>query len=323
MKNIFYLFLFVISVQLHAQSTASYEDNIAYIKKYKYLAIEQMMQHGIPASITLAQGLVETNAGKSELATEALNHFGIKCKREWSGNTYTYSDDEENECFRAYNSITDSYKDHSEFLVSRKWYAHLFQLKIQDYKSWALGLKKAGYATDKKYAEKLIQAIETYQLNIYDVPQQLALKAIKYPSVTPSSPYYRFVDEHFIYYNNYVPYIIANKNDTYYRIAKAYNLSLEQLYSFNDLTQSNVLHINDLIYIEPKESKAIADYHLVKENETLYNISQNYGIKLAVLCRRNHINQYFKLMSGTILYLNKMAKNTANTFVGFQGSNGK
>lgn len=147
-----------------------------YIEKYYQIAILEMHRSGVPASITLAQALLETNSGQSELAVNANNHFGIKCKSTWNGGTYDYKDDDRNaagqiihSCFRAYNSDLDSYIDHSNFLRSREYYMNLFNLDPKDYKAWAKGLQSAGYSTDQEYANKLIRRVERYNLDKYDV----------------------------------------------------------------------------------------------------------------------------------------------------------
>lgn len=155
-------------IHCHPQSSNLTDRINQYISEYKNLAINNMVNYGVPASITLAQGILESRIGKSQLAVNANNHFGIKCKSDWNGDTYAYSDDEEDECFRKYSSSEESYKDHSIFLSTRQRYAFLFSFNNTDYKSWAVGLKDAGYATNPKYPDLLIELIEQYKLSEYD-----------------------------------------------------------------------------------------------------------------------------------------------------------
>jgi LysM repeat protein len=316
MRNIYLLvFLFssssiVVKAQLNPQTI----DKLNYIASHKQLAIQQMLTYGVPASITLAQGIIETKAGRSELVTQANNHFGIKCKRDWAGSTYSYTDDAPDECFRAYESAEESYADHSQFLASRPWYASLFELHTTDYSAWANGLKAAGYATDKAYAQKLIAVIETFELNQYDNLPTLASKKIEIPTNVPSAPYYRFVQDHILYYKNNAPFIVANRYDTYYRIAKAYNLKLEQVYKYNDLDPNyNMLRVDDIVFLKPKQANTNEEIHIVKYKETPLAIAQLHAIKLKTLCKINNIQLSSTLLAGTVVYLNKKAKRTATT----------
>ncbi|MBC7411578.1 MAG: glucosaminidase domain-containing protein [Bacteroidia bacterium] len=297
---------------IRAQLNSSTIDKLNYIVLHKQLAIQQMLMYGIPASITLAQGIIETKAGRSELVTQANNHFGIKCKRDWAGSTYSYTDDAPDECFRAYDCAEDSYTDHSQFLATRPWYASLFELHTTDYCAWASGLKSAGYATDKAYAQKLITVIETFELNQYDYIPLLVSKKIEIPTNVPSAPYYRFVQDHILYYKNNAPFIVANRYDTYYRIAKAYNLKLEQLYKYNDLDPNyNMLRVDDIVFLKQKHANTNEEIHIVKYKETPLAIAQLHAIKLRTLCKLNKIEISSTLMAGTVVYLNKKAKRTA------------
>jgi len=202
-----------------------------YIEKYKNIAMIKMMEYEIPASITLAQGILESGNGRSELARKANNHFGIKCHKGWKGKKVYHDDDKRNECFRKYNSPDASFEDHSLFLTTRSRYAFLFDLKKDNYKAWAKGLKKAGYATDRKYPSKLIDFIETYHLYYYD---KLVLRSNK--------KLYKVndvVDE----------YVIVYKGDTLYSIARNNNLSVEELKRFNNLF-SNEISIGQKLYLK-------------------------------------------------------------------------
>jgi len=166
-RILFFSFFLLITHYLAAQQLVN-SDYGAYIAKYKSIAIREMKIYKIPASITLAQGMIESGCGKSKLAINTMNHFGIKCQNDWPGDTYLYDDDEKNECFRKYNSVDESYRDHSLFLTTRSRYAALFTLPLNDYKGWAYGLKKAGYATNPDYANILIRLIETNKLYLFD-----------------------------------------------------------------------------------------------------------------------------------------------------------
>ncbi len=203
-----------------------------YINHYKGIAIEKMIEHGIPASITLAQGILESGNGRSELASKANNHFGIKCHKGWKGKKVYHDDDKRNECFRKYNNPEGSFEDHSIFLTTRGRYAFLFDFKKDNYKAWAKGLKKAGYATDKKYPSKLISFIETYHLYQYD---KLVLKS--------KNKNYK-IDK-----KEKLEFIIVYKGDTLYSIARQYNLTVEELKKINKL-RSNNISIGQKLYIE-------------------------------------------------------------------------
>lgn len=202
---------------------------LAYIDRYKDIAMQEMRTYKIPASITLAQGILESSSGQSQLTRRSNNHFGIKCHKGWTGGRTYHDDDEKGECFRVYKKPETSFRDHSLFLAERTRYADLFKLRITDYKGWAKGLRKAGYATDKKYPEKLIQIIEEHKLYRYD--KQVLGK--KYKKVDyPKEPAYHIVE----------------KGDTLYNISRRYNLSVEQLQSINGL-DNTVISIGQKLYL--------------------------------------------------------------------------
>lgn len=274
-----------------------------YLNSYKSLAISEMKRTGIPASITLAQGCLESDYGNSDLAREANNHFGIKCHKEWAGKKFFKDDDAKNECFRVYKKAEESYADHSEFLKTRDRYAFLFELDVTDYKSWAKGLKKAGYATNPRYPELLIKIIEDNNLHEYDRGAIIASSAKpskhhKFDAKTLLAPP-RLADLDADYEvaspvrqefsNNKVSYIITRNKDTYESIAKEYNISKWQLLRYNDLRRDSTIRPRQLLYIEPKKTKAEKKFpaHVVQEGETLYKISQLYGVKLKRLAKRN------------------------------------
>ena len=255
-----------------------------YIETYKDDAIREMMKSGVPASITLAQGILESGDGNSPLAVYAKNHFGVKCHSGWTGESMKLDDDEKNECFRKYETVYESYRDHSDFLVTRSRYDFLFELKITDYKGWAKGLKKAGYATNPKYADMLIMLIEKNDLNQYDnyakvPPRKLSKKRSSKLLVSSSK---RTIKLH-----NHIKYIEVKEGDTFYRIAQDYEMNLWQLYKYNDLNKGDVLKIGDIVYLQPKRNKSKEKYHIVKEGESMRSISQLYGIKLKKLYKKN------------------------------------
>lgn len=250
-----------------------YED---YIKKYRELAVEEMKKYHIPASITLAQGLLESGAGQSTLARKSNNHFGIKCGSDWEGRTVRHDDDARGECFRAYKHPKQSYEDHSKFLAGRSRYASLFKLKITDYKGWARGLKKAGYATDPRYAQRLIDIIELYDLHKYD--KKGGLKWMK-ENPNPHQPYIA----------NGLVYIVVRTGDTWKSISKEFGISQKKLRKYNDLYKGYVLKVGDILYLEKKNRRADKEHivHVLRTGESMYSISQKYGIRLKNLYKMN------------------------------------
>lgn len=268
-----------------------------YILKYKDIAIEKMMEYKIPASITLAQGILESGNGNSQLARRANNHFGIKCHKGWDGKKFKLDDDERKECFRKYKNPEESYRDHSLFLTERDRYSKLFTFKVTDYKSWARELKRAGYATNPKYPELLIKIIEENKLYEYD---QLAMG--KQPEETPgeSLKAYIITDSSFeisgtggnnrtIYLNNGKKFIIALQDDSFSKLAEEFNIYSWQVYKYNDLTKKDKLVPGQMIYLEKKKGKAREKYHLVEQGETMYTISQRFGIRLNSLYKKNQL----------------------------------
>ena len=265
-----------------------------YIDEFKDVAIEQMLRHHIPASITLAQGLLESGAGRSELAVKGNNHFGIKCHG-WEGRKTYHDDDLEGECFRAYDNALQSYEDHSKFLRSGRRYRSLFSLEITDYKGWAHGLKAAGYATNPAYAHRLIDIIETYKLYQYDT----------------ATKYDRFMVEHTPHHGNtsnleagYHPirranhnyYLIARKGDTFKSIAEEVDISARKLAKYNERKKRDILSEGDIVYLKKKRTKADKTFkhkpHVVQKGESMYDIAQNYGIRLKSLYKKNHLDPH-------------------------------
>lgn len=301
MKLIITYSLLFLSAIVPAQKTLTPED---YIAAYKDDAIKEMYLHKVPACITLAQGMLESGNGNSLLCRSANNHFGIKCHKEWSGETFIMDDDEKNECFRKYDNALDSYSDHSLFLFSRSRYAELFQLPINDYKGWCYGLKKAGYATDPKYPERLIELIEKYHLQDLNTIEATPKQSFPAHDVIKSEMTIREV-----YRFNRIRFVIAKENDSFYKIAHDFNIELEDLLEYNDLAKTDKIQYGQKIYIEKKRRKALEPYHVVQKNETLKSISQLHGIRLSMLCKKNKLKPGDKLKVGDVLYLRQKKAN--------------
>ena len=276
-RHLIYLLTIFVCLSLQAQTrNKQYED---YIKQYRDLAVDEMKKYHIPASITLAQGLLESGAGQSTLARKSNNHFGIKCGSDWQGKTVRHNDDARGECFRAYKHPKQSYEDHSKFLAGRPRYASLFKLKITDYKGWARGLKKAGYATDPRYAQRLIDIIELYDLDKYD--KKGGLKWMK-ENPNPHQPYIA----------NGLLYIVVRAGDTWKSISKEFDISQKKLRKYNDLYKGYELQPGDILYLEKKNRKAQKEHivHVLRAGESMYLISQKYGIRLKNLYKLNKMD---------------------------------
>ena len=311
MKKIFSIIsIYCICTSLWAQSINT--TYLAYIEQYRYIAIEQQRKYGIPASITMAQAILESAAGKSELATQANNHFGIKCTSDWPGKTYKYDDDHANECFRRYATAQDSYEDHSLFL-KRKRYESLFALSVGDYKNWAYGLKDCGYATDPKYPEKLIRLIELYELNKLTFNESLVKSEnvnentlfidnnanevffLEHDTVndssTPPMEELQIFHNHLSGYRNGVRFIIAGPNETYASLALFLNMYERTLRKYNDALDTRELQEGDIVYIYPKKKRAERRYpsYYFRGKETAWDIAQKYAITLKSLYQLNGI----------------------------------
>jgi len=292
------IFLCLFSFAGNSQPKITVEE---YIGLYKDMAITEMKKYHIPASITLAQGILESENGNSVLAQKANNHFGIKCHKEWTGKTYYQDDDKKDECFRKYDNVGDSYRDHSEFLSTRDHYKPLFDLDVTDYKSWAYGLKQAGYATNPRYPEMLIRIIEDNRLDEFDKVggQRSAVNGRNSELNTQNSELSSVAPEVFeiagrggndriIFINNGVRFILAREGDTFYKIAEEFIIYSWQVYEYNDLSKHDKLSAGQKVYLEKKKSKTNYDIHVVGPGESLYSIAQDYGIRLKALCRLNH-----------------------------------
>jgi len=283
-----------------------------YINKYKGIAVKEMQRYKIPASITLAQGILESGSGRGRLARKANNHFGIKCHKGWKGKTIRQNDDTRHECFRKYKNPEQSYKDHSKFLRHEKRYAFLFKYPITDYKDWAYGLKRAGYATNPRYPQLLISLIQRYKLYKYDKARAGRFRfSAKYTGVYLEPHPENFalggtnINNRPYYFNNGKKLIIVKPGDTFKHIAHDFEIHWRKLLQFNDVNKHFILHPGDIIYLERKAGRAekIYPYHIVKEGETLWEISQLYGIRLKKLRSRNNLPRHYQPPVGTRLKL--------------------
>jgi hypothetical protein len=310
--------------------TPQIPDYKSYIEKFKKIAIEEMKIYKIPASITLAQGIIESNCGLSPLAFEANNHFGIKCHKDWTGEKYFYDDDEKQECFRKYNNAEESYRDHSIFLTTRPRYAALFSLDSNDYTGWAMGLKQAGYATNPNYPSILIRIIETHNLSRFDkqesyiaedetntvqasevVEETIALvsdsrlfkKGYKSPDIGSYKTLRTTETGRIVYENNGIPFILARQGDTWYGIAKEFGIYAFQVYKDNDMLEMDAITTGQIIYLEPKKRKGVADTYIVKKSDSVYSISQETGVKLKLLLKYNNLRGDEDLRPGQQIHL--------------------
>ncbi len=286
-----------------------------YIQKYQLLAIEEMNRSGIPASVKMAQACLESADGKSELAKKSNNHFGIKCKSNWTGKKVYFDDDERDECFRKYKNVEESYIDHTNFLMDNPRYFDLFKLPSDDYIGWAKGLKKAGYATARDYDNRLIKIIEDYQLYRLDYRvsfNQLTASSnasFKSDGVSDGLRINPF-NVHSITERNGLKTVVANEGDTYEIIAQELGLKSWELYNFNDQPKGYRPQTNEIIYVEAKNTKTPKGLktHIARANETMHYISQLYGVKLKPLYRRNKMKYGEQPDIGQVIYLNKKAK---------------
>jgi LysM repeat protein len=262
-----------------------------YIASWKYVAVKQMEEHGIPASIILAQGILESGFGNSKLAREGNNHFGIKC-HDWDGEFIFKDDDKKNECFRKYKNAMASYEDHSLFLTTRNRYASLFELKRTDYKSWAKGLKKAGYATNPKYPRLLIDLIEKNKLYKFDQMQSVDLAPLMVQQEESQETVPSEKAKREVMYNKRLKYIVAKKGDTFYQIAEDLDMTIRQLNRYNDFPKTkDHLVEGDIVYIMPKKRKANRAMRSVKMNEEqqAWEVSQKQGVRLSSVLDLNNL----------------------------------
>ncbi len=317
--------LFALAVCTAAAQTRQTREE--YIERYKSIAIAHMERYGIPASITLAQGILESDSGNSQLSRSSNNHFGIKCKKSWKGERVYHDDDAKGECFRAYPSVEASYQDHAEFLDSSPRYDSLFAYQSNDYRNWARGLKAAGYATAPDYAPRLIAIIEKYKLYLLDqedggtIYSSYRNSALGEESWFAASTSVNSSDEKIdpdsfrvsvnvhdgynIYRTNHACYIVAKKDDTYRSIGGKFQISERTLRKFNDAERTASLQKGDIIYIDRKKPRWLGNVmqHTVLDGETLHSLSQSYGIRLKSLARLNSMRTDAELRAGSIIRL--------------------
>jgi len=319
-----------------SQSARRKRETLDYIEKYKDIAMLEMVRYKIPASITLAQGILESGNGQSRLARQGNNHFGIKCHSDWKGKTMRHDDDAPNECFRVYNDAEESYRDHSVFLKNSSRYASLFELEITDYKAWAKGLKKAGYATLPTYAQVLINLIETYDLHQYDemvvsgkfkqkkndevkpkektrsgnVKKSNKTKKKKFvtkavPVLADCKTVEMTPNHHFIKENFGVKFIFTKENDKLSELAKELKMYEYQLVKYNNLGNKQVFAEGEILYIQPKRRKAADGYkiHVIQPGETLSQVSRLYAVKLERLFKMNDLDENSILQIGQEIIL--------------------
>jgi LysM repeat protein len=326
---VFLVFIaFVFDAQAQSDRKITREE---YIDTYKDIAISEMNRSGIPASISLAQGMLESDNGNSRLALKANNHFGIKCHG-WTGKEIYHDDDENDECFRKYRSAKESYIDHTDFLMNGSRYVFLFYLDQTDYEGWAKGLAEAGYATDPSYARDLIRIIEENELDAWDKPQKKSKKkgeqakeelavndttmgtaAIISQTETVTGSTGKEVQQRKILTNNRINYIIATSGDTYIGLSGELKLMPFELARYNEIERNAPLDSGQVLYIQPKRNKASVEFrtHTVKEGETMYQIAQMYGIRLDELYLKNGMQKGTEPAVGDILFLRKQKTSKA------------
>jgi len=313
------IFALLLGSGLLAQSSETIRQ---YIDRYKDIAIEEMHRTGVPASITLAQGIHETGAGKSWLVQKSNNHFGIKCKSDWKGESVTHDDDARGECFRKYNDPLESYRDHSDFLKNRSHYAFLFKLDPTDYEGWAHGLKKAGYATNPRYPQILIKLIRDYNLQDYTLlalegksgntgvvlasqgasmeseSAALAKQAVERGVVDYPSGTFKI---------NGSRVTFVTQGTSYLKIADENDISLPRLFEYNDMKPADIAPRDELLYLQKKKKSGSATYHIVAPGETLHDIAQREGLRLEYLMKYNHLQEGMQPRAGEKLYLQEEA----------------
>jgi LysM repeat protein len=306
------LVILFLSIGCFFESSAQNITAEQYVQKYKDLAIREMKRMGVPAAITLAQGLLETENGNSELLMKSNNHFGIKCKSTWNAGSVSHDDDAPGECFRVYKDAEESYRDHSNFLRGNDRYSFLFKLDPTDYKGWAYGLRKAGYATNPKYPEILINNIETNNLQQYtlvaagDVP---VFDASKYKSdpEEKSSDASQNADS-----DNLQPTklsvngsraLFVSKGTSLLAIATENNINLAKLLEINDMTKDGLLEKDQFVFLEKKQKEGNRNFCIAEPGETLYDIAQKNGIILQNLCDYNNLSANDNIVTGTKIFL--------------------
>lgn len=312
----------VATLSLQAKERQTREE---YVERYKAIAIAHMERYGIPASITMAQGILESDSGNSHLSTSSNNHFGIKCKKHWTGDKVYHDDDAKGECFRAYPSVEASYQDHADFLDQSPRYDSLFAYPSDDYRSWARGLKAAGYATAPDYAERLVKIIESMKLylldkengnKIYSAAKSATANTEAWFESNTASPDEQINPNAFrvtvnshkgygIYRTNHTFYVVAKEGDTYQKIGEVFDISARTLEKFNDVAKGASLNKGDIVYIERKKTQWLGNVmqHKVVREENLYSLSQSYGIRQKSLAKLNRLRPNEDVKKGDIIRL--------------------
>jgi len=318
MKKLFIIAILILSgVSAFAQDLITPEQ---YVAIYKDIAIREMKRMGVPAAITLAQGILETESGNSDLVKKSNNHFGIKCKTNWTGGSVTHDDDAAGECFRLYKTAEDSYRDHSNFLRGNTRYGFLFKLDVKDYKGWAYGLKKAGYATNPSYPQILIKHIEQYNLQQYtllgadEVPKYDASKyeddkedesagqTVIVNEKKPDETTMLDVSDKVLTVNG-SKCVFAGKGTSLLVIATKNNIALSKILGFNELAEDGMLSKNQYVFFEKKSKTGEQDFYIAKEGESLYDIAQMNGIQLQYMLDYNKLTGNEKIEPGAKIYL--------------------
>jgi len=319
------------------------EKGEAYIAKYKDIAMAEMQRSGVPAAITLAQGILESKYGESDLCVESNNHFGIKCKTEWTGDKVYHDDDAKHECFRSYPDAAASFRDHSDFLKNRPYYTDLFKLDITDAEGWAYGLKKDGYATEKEYPQRLLKVINDYDLNQYTYlalqkqnnSSSIAIKeeapeskpvvkqniAVKYTA--PVEEEVEIITKHNdqsanarsvasvypegVFTINHSKVVFAKEGTSLLALANEYDISLSKLLAFNEIGEIDILPYDALLFLELKMKKGAVDFHIAESGETLHQICQKEGVRMDAVMQYNSIKPNMEVIAGEKIYLRGIA----------------
>lgn len=316
------LFAFATTVSLVAAERQTREE---YVEKYKAIAIAHMERYGIPASITMAQGILESDSGNSRLSNTSNNHFGIKCKKHWTGERVYHDDDAKGECFRAYPTVEASYQDHADFLDQSPRYDSLFAYPSDDYRSWARGLKAAGYATAPDYAERLVKIIESMQLHLLDKENGAKIYSAAKSATANTETWWESniatsdeqinpnafrvtVNSHKgygVYRTNQTFYVVAKEGDTFESVGEVFDISAKMLRKFNDKPKNGTLAKGDIVYIERKKTQWLGNVmqHKVVRDENLYSLSQSFGIRLKSLAKLNKLRSNEDVKRGDIIRL--------------------
>lgn len=316
MNRIFFLLLLLISGLMPVMAQRITPEQ--YIEKYKDLAIREMKRMGVPAAITLAQGMHETDNGNSELVLKSNNHFGIKCKGSWTAGGVSHDDDAPGECFRTYKDAEASYRDHSNFLRGNNRYSPLFQLDPNDYKAWAYGLRKAGYATNPKYPEIIIKNIERYGLQQYSLTGAESMTQVNTDGLEDDKPGNVATADAPIPNKetgmgaasqiNGIKCIYAEKGTSLLAIAVQYEIDLNKLLEYNDLQKDGILNQSQYIYLQKKSKTGPVDVYVVQDEKSPYEVAQNKGMSLASLLEYNQLHASSVMKPAQVLKLRPSSK---------------